>query len=87
MADCEYPTSACRGATCTARVIWTKNVSTGGSMPVDAEPAENGNVELELLLGGEVRSVVHGQPPLGGPPLHLNHFVTCPDSDSFRSKT
>lgn len=79
-----WPTKRCRGATCDADIIWTKNAATGRSMPVDLEPSPDGNVELAMLPDGRVESVVHGQPPLDGRPLRLNHFVTCPDSDSFR---
>jgi hypothetical protein len=53
-------------------------------MPVDAEPAENGNVELDEDIDGVVHAIVHSQPPLGVDDLHLSHFATCPDAGTWR---
>jgi len=54
-------------------------------MPVDAEPSADGNVEL-VEDAGTMRATVHGQATLDAGPLHLSHYVTCPDADSWRGR-
>lgn len=77
-------TSQCRS--CDAPIVWARTVN-GKSMPVDPEPTEGGNVELiPEPTGSAVRAIVHGQPPLGAPPLHMPHHATCPDADSWRAR-
>ena len=73
-------TARCRS--CDAPIIWavTKNDK---RMPVDAEPAENGNVEL-VDQGRVKRAIVHAQPSFGSGPLYLSHFVTCPEAETHR---
>jgi hypothetical protein len=72
--------SACRS--CGASITWALTVN-GKRMPVDAEPSENGNVEL-ITDGRYVLAVVHSQPPMISKPLHVSHFVSCPDADEHR---
>lgn len=76
--------TASRCRSCGAPIVWARTVK-GKSMPVDAAPAEGGNVELvPEPTGSAMRAIVHGQAPLGGPPLHFSHFATCEDA-SWRS--
>lgn len=68
---------------CPALVIWTENERTHKAAPVDAEPAENGNVKLTARAHGlkPLSQVLAGEPldeaRLATEPLHLNHFATC----------
>lgn len=71
-------------SSCGARIVFARTVH-GRVMPVDAEPCEDGNVEL-VEADGVVKAHVHAQPPLGGGPLHLSHFATCPQADEHRSR-
>lgn len=72
--------SICRS--CGAPVVWART-STGGSMPVDADPSPVGNVEL-VDDDGILRATVHSQPPLGVDDLYVSHFATCPDANDWR---
>ena len=77
-----------RCQSCDAAIIWTKTV-TGKSMPIDAKPSEQGNVEL----------VHRGSPPAARvflnhqeaietvdeeTPLYVSHFITCPFTKEHR---
>jgi len=75
-----------RCGSCGMSVIWT-TTHRGKRMPVDAEPAENGNVRLRQ--DGE--RVIAEYPGREHPDLfeddgkrHLSHFVTCPQAESWR---
>lgn len=82
--------STCRS--CGARIVWTKTEASGGLMPVDAAPAEGGNVlftgvEASTMDGGTIPVArVEAGPPLfdDGEPRYLSHFATCPDADDWR---
>jgi hypothetical protein len=77
-----------RCRSCGASVLWTVTEATGSMMPIDAMPADNGNV---VLPGGHRRTRKGALLPLSrtlGPleahaaredeqPLYLSHFVTC----------
>ena len=76
--------ATCRS--CHAPIAWAVTAN-GKSMPVDAEPAEDGNVVLED--GVVLRATVLG--PLevpaaheAGQALHRAHHSTCPDAASWR---
>jgi hypothetical protein len=76
------PVRACRS--CGARIRWAVTAK-GKRMPVDADPADGGNVEL-VEQGGDLRAVVHAQPPLDAGPLHWPHHATCPDGASWKGR-
>lgn len=81
-----YRIESCRS--CDARIIWA---TTAGkkAMPVDAEPVDDGNVELVLngSLAVSPVAIVHGQRSmLYDGPLRKSHFATCPDHDRWRRK-
>jgi hypothetical protein len=68
-------------AACGAQIIW-RETPAGKTMPVDANPAPEGNVLIEgskcLVLGPlEVQARESGD-------LHLSHFATCPQAARFR---
>jgi hypothetical protein len=72
--------SRCRP--CGASIVWATTVN-GKAMPVDVEPAENGNVRLTYdpdhpskapraeVLGPLEQALEEG-------PLHMPHHATCP---------
>lgn len=73
---------------CPARIVWAVSESTGRRMPVDADPSPNGNVQLvegdpprARVLSADERNTIAAQDE----PLHLNHFVTCPEAGAFRN--
>lgn len=84
----DYRRSTCRGSTCTASIIWATTQATGKSIPVDADPHPDGNVELIPNLDAPERApwaVVHSAPPLlTTGTLHMPHHATCPDVTEFR---
>jgi hypothetical protein len=78
--------STCRS--CQAPVQWLENVTTGKRAPIDAEPVIDGNVEIDEAAG--TYRVVTGreqdQAVAERRPLHLNHFVTCPQSTAWKGR-
>lgn len=60
---------------CGDPILWVKTVN-GYRMPLDAEPAENGNI---VLLDG----VAHVRKDQTGP-RYLSHFATCIHAASHR---
>lgn len=73
------PDMKCRS--CGAAILWA-TTEKGKAMPLDAEPAENGNINL---VGGVAKVVKPGE-MLPGIPLYLSHFATCPNSVMHRKK-
>lgn len=70
---------------CNRPVIWCRTAN-AKKMPVDPDPAPNGNVEV-TEVNGIYLATVHAQRPFGlDAPLHLSHFVTCPNADSHRKR-
>lgn len=83
--------ATCQG--CGARVTWLRNVSTGGSAPVDPTPSPTGNVVMRgdgyAVLTKAERAELDAGPTLfdAGEPTTLRytlHFATCPHADHFR---
>lgn len=71
--------SVCRS--CGAEIRWAK--TTGGKpIPVDPEPAENGNLALETVRGELMAfpASLFVEPD----ELHVSHFATCPNADEHR---
>lgn len=78
--------ATCRGSSCSAEIIWAIT-ERGRSMPVDAEPDPDGNVEVTYDDLGRAHAVVHGQPPMMvDGELHMPHFVTCPNVAEWRRR-
>ena len=72
--------SRCRS--CLGEITWARTES-GKRIPLDAEPVDDGNVELTM----QGVAVVHGQPPMFDPgPMYVSHFATCPNANEHRSK-
>lgn len=64
-----------RCRSCGARITWLLT-SKGKSMPVDAEPAAGGN--LQIGDDGVVTVVKAGEG------THVSHFATCPSAAAHR---
>jgi hypothetical protein len=77
---------ACRS--CQAPILWLDSATTGKPAPIDAAPALNGNIRVDVVHGcyfvvtGEDRqaAIRHGGP------LHTNHFVTCPQRAAWKGR-
>lgn len=88
----DHTTERCR--TCGAPIIWAVSEATGKLHPLDAEPPENGNLQITGLSHPEpgrralplVRVLGPIETELAGEPLYLSHFATCPQADKHRSK-
>lgn len=87
-----YRIDECR--TCNAPIVWAET-SNGKSMPVDAAPADDGNVLLYPRPGGgayaTVLSVADTALAIGGlfpdeRTLRTSHFVTCPNAEEWRKR-
>lgn len=83
MADL-YPTEPCRS--CGQPVIWAVTAALK-DMPVDAEPAAGGNVQLERRYGQKPLARVLGVAQQFGKTLRLAHFATCPHAASWRRRS
>lgn len=71
---------------CHAPVQWVTMEGSGKSNPLDPEPVENGNVEVYTGEDGQLmgRIVTDTADRLFTPPLHLSHFVSCPDAKRWK---
>jgi hypothetical protein len=71
---------------CHASIVWGRTRN-NVSMPLDAEPTENGNALLHadntIDVLGPLELQLHDR---GAEPLRLSHHVTCPDADSWSRK-
>ena len=71
-------------ATCKAEIFWRISAKSGNYMPLDAEPAEDGNIILidskaHVLVGDLFESMHEG-------PRYKSHFSTCPDAKKHRKE-
>lgn len=73
--------ATCR--TCGAAIRFVRTTK-GKLIPIDRDPAPNGNIEI--VDGG--KAFVHGKkaPTLLAGDRYVSHFATCEDADSWRSK-
>ncbi len=68
---------------CQAEIIWVLTHK-GNRACIDAAPAENGNLVLEMSdEGGTTRPV---DPLLDKPPYYISHHATCPQGPDWRMK-
>jgi len=75
-----WQVTECRS--CDAPIIWaySKNQKL---MPIDAEPCDDGNVELREQ-SGIPQAEVHSQPPMGVDKLYKSHYASCPNASQWR---
>ncbi|NUT31493.1 MAG: hypothetical protein HOV79_00310 [Hamadaea sp.] len=85
VAAADYPRAECES--CYAPIIWTVTVN-AKPMPVDFEPANDGNVALSWMNGKVVATVlgVARQATRTPGTLRKSHFATCPDRDQWRRR-
>ena len=71
-------------SSCHAPIIWAKHHATGNTMPLNAEPSQNGKwhtTSVATLDGVEELHAHHGAE--GG---HQSHFATCPNAARHRTR-
>jgi hypothetical protein len=80
-----FPPAPAKCRSCSAAIYWAKTKD-GTTMPVDAEPAEDGNLVLSMRPWGSVE--VRPWVPEMGPAFkrRRSHFATCRDADAWRKK-
>lgn len=84
MGTVRYPTKSC--SSCGASIIWAIT-SSGGRMPVDAEPVKDGNIVLRQPGLDEVFAHVRREnSPQLATPYYVSHFVTCPNANQHRKR-
>lgn len=72
-----------RCKSCLAEITWARTEK-GRRIPLDAEPVEGGNIQLQ---DGIAVIIGHGPTLLDDEgPRHLSHFVTCPNSQDWRKR-
>lgn len=86
LANGRWPVEHCADRDCQAPIVWA--ITTNAKrMPVDAQPAAAGNIELRDA-GGPVPVAATLTPRLafGRTDLRTSHFATCPSAPSFRRR-
>lgn len=78
MSNLGQATAKCR--TCGAPIVWVRTTN-DKRMPLDVEPAPNGNIRM---VDGVAVYASKDAPVEPGEKLYLSHFVTCPDRDQHR---
>ena len=80
--------SACRS--CGAEIVWLVIRPGGRRMPVDLEPAPEGNVLADLAQGVGVviptGALADMKADTPDEPFYLSHFATCPQAGEWRRK-
>lgn len=69
---------------CHALIRWVTMAATGKANPLDAEPVENGNIEVMEVRGRDIGRIVSDEARLFPVPLYLAHWATCPDAAKWR---
>jgi hypothetical protein len=81
-------TARCRSPKCGAPIRWVKTAG-GKAIPLDAEPNQDGNVQVGYIGGEEVAIVLNdaadrAAAQVDGQQLYMPHHATCPDVKAFR---
>lgn len=74
---------------CDAPIRWAIAMPKGKRMPIDPIAVSDGNVWVDHYEGGTpvVKvALTGGDVPLSIPLRYVSHFVTCPDSGSWRKR-
>ena len=83
------PTEPCK--TCRAPIVWAQTTTAGKPMPLNPTPSEHGNVNVSIVAGVPVATVI-GRPAAraamraNGMPLYLSHFTDCPHAHDWRTR-
>lgn len=79
--------STCRS--CGAPIVWAVTEATGARIPIDAEPAPDGNLRVrpgEPPKAAVVGATIDLLDPEDDGTRYLSHFVTCPNADEHRRR-
>jgi hypothetical protein len=71
-----------RCSSCQAAIVWAVTTK-GARMPVDAAPADDGNIVLIDTAGG-IQAIVVRPGEFPGQKRHRSHFSTCPNHAQHR---
>jgi hypothetical protein len=77
------PTSLNTCRDCGAPVLWLKHVTSGNKAPIHPQPADNGNITINLELG---TYAVHSRPGGLFHPRYTSHMQTCPYAGRYAKK-
>lgn len=70
---------------CPAQIRFVTMAKSGKPNPLDATPAENGNVWIDEE--GKGHTITKGEEYVASRgPLYISHFATCPAAQHFRKK-
>jgi len=71
---------------CGAPIWWLKHERTGKPAPIDFYHNQEGNIIIALELGvyAVAPKAQAEEMRRAGEPLHTNHFMTCPQSKTWR---
>lgn len=79
--------ATCRS--CGARITWFKTAG-GKSIPVDEDPADDGNIVVDVVNSQFVASVFKTAEVAAefapDEPRYKSHFATCPDGPKWRGR-
>lgn len=81
-----FATNVGRPATCRscgAAIVWCKTAN-GKTMPVDAEPADSGNVRVADGIATVLGALEVHAARAAGEALRLSHFASCPQAAEHR---
>jgi hypothetical protein len=94
-----HPHSPKRCASCDAPIFWARYTKKDGStvsLPIDAEPVQEGNIRLVDRSGGIVAFILlpreleaaraAARALKTDPKLRVSHFSTCPNADKHRQR-
>lgn len=73
----------CQCRSCGAAIRWVYTAS-GRKMPIDAEPASDGNLEIVRGVAQLAQTDLFGNAPCG--PFYISHFATCPNARKHRKR-
>jgi hypothetical protein len=68
--------------------VWAVTGASRKPIPVDAEPAADGNVELAPRLDGPPYAITWGSSHVwpADSPRYRAHFATCPHANEWRAR-
>ncbi len=74
-----------RCRSCEAAIAWCLTPA-GKNMPVDAEPADDGNLVIEADRVGDPVVIAYDPAKHAGRERFKSHFATCPQGTQWRNK-
>jgi hypothetical protein len=76
-----------RCSSCSKPILWGVT-SKGKRIPIDVDPAPNGNIRLKIdgaaLRVDVLNFVQRDEAKARGEPLYITHLASCVDGDQFR---